>query len=57
MESFFTFSDRTLRYDCPSCGSFCCKGKGVAPFTRVMLEEPTLRMRGKGDDGAIMYHI
>src|SRR5438067_13607660 len=30
MESFFTFSDRTLRYDCPSCGSFCCKGKGIA---------------------------
>ena len=30
MESFFTFADRTLKYDCPSCGSFCCKGKGVA---------------------------
>ncbi|MCA1825371.1 MAG: YkgJ family cysteine cluster protein [Myxococcales bacterium] len=30
MQSFFTFSDRALKYDCPSCGSFCCKGKGVA---------------------------
>jgi Fe-S-cluster containining protein len=30
MQSFFTFPDRALRYDCPSCGSFCCKGKGVA---------------------------
>ena len=30
MESFFTFPDRALKYDCPSCGSFCCKGKGVA---------------------------
>ncbi len=30
MESFFTFPDRALKYDCPSCGSFCCKGKGLA---------------------------
>ncbi len=35
MQSFFTFLDRALKYDCPSCGSFCCKGKGaalLAPF-------------------------
>jgi Fe-S-cluster containining protein len=30
MQSFFTFPDRALKYDCPSCGSFCCKGKGLA---------------------------
>lgn len=30
MESFFTFPDRALKYDCPSCGSYCCKGNGVA---------------------------
>ena len=30
MESFFTFPDRSLKYDCPSCGSQCCKGKGLA---------------------------
>ena len=30
MESFFTFPDRALKYHCPSCGSFCCKGNGVA---------------------------
>lgn len=27
---FFTFPDRALKYDCPSCGSQCCKGKGLA---------------------------
>lgn len=30
MASFFTFLDKTLKYDCPTCGSFCCKGNGVA---------------------------
>src|SRR5512143_1193884 len=30
MQDFFTFPDRALRYDCPSCGSACCKGKGIA---------------------------
>jgi hypothetical protein len=30
MENFFTFPDRALKYDCPSCGSHCCKGAGLA---------------------------
>jgi Fe-S-cluster containining protein len=30
MENFFTFPDRALKYDCPSCGSHCCKGSGLA---------------------------
>lgn len=30
MENFFTFPDRALKYDCPSCGSHCCKGTGLA---------------------------
>ncbi|MFO0809213.1 MAG: serine acetyltransferase [Gemmataceae bacterium] len=31
--------------------------RSVAPFTRVLLEEPMLKMRGKSDDGGLMYHI
>jgi len=33
--SFFTFPDRSLKYDCPSCGSQCCKGKGLALEARA----------------------
>jgi Fe-S-cluster containining protein len=32
---FFTFPDRSLKYDCPSCGSQCCKGKGLALEARA----------------------
>ena len=28
-KTYFTFSDNTLRYDCRTCGSECCKGKGI----------------------------
>ncbi len=27
---FFTFLDRSLAYDCPSCGQLCCKRSGLA---------------------------
>lgn len=27
---FFTFLDGAFRYDCPSCGQACCRGKGIA---------------------------
>lgn len=27
---YFTFLDGAFRYDCPSCGQACCRGKGVA---------------------------
>ncbi|HZS38423.1 MAG TPA: hypothetical protein VFF06_16425 [Polyangia bacterium] len=30
METYFTFPDGGLRYDCPSCGQRCCRGKGFA---------------------------
>src|SRR5262245_13871471 len=26
---FFTFLDRSLAYDCPSCGQLCCKKSGL----------------------------
>src|SRR5450755_3003735 len=26
---FFTFLDRSLSYDCPSCGQLCCKRSGL----------------------------
>ena len=29
MELFFTFLDGALLYDCPTCGSACCKGRGL----------------------------
>ena len=28
--TWFTFLDRSLKYDCARCGSMCCKGTGVA---------------------------
>jgi Fe-S-cluster containining protein len=28
--TYFTFPDGALRYDCPSCGQHCCRGKGFA---------------------------
>ena len=30
MPTWFSFIDRSLRYDCISCGSQCCKGAGLA---------------------------
>lgn len=46
MESFFTFPDRALKYDCPSCGSFCCKGNGVALEAREeVVRHPRLEPR------------
>ena len=30
METYFTFADGSLRYDCPSCRQRCCRGKGFA---------------------------
>lgn len=43
MEPFFTFLNRSLSYDCPSCGAFCCKGNGVAVDARRELVQITLR--------------
>jgi Fe-S-cluster containining protein len=34
---FFTFHDRSLRYDCAACGSACCKGVGLALVPEVEL--------------------
>src|SRR4030095_7526907 len=30
METYFTFPDGALRYDCASCRQRCCRGKGFA---------------------------
>jgi len=46
--SFFTFPDRSLKYDCPSCGSQCCKGKGLA---LEALSQKLLRGEGTLADG------
>ena len=36
-ELFFPFLDRSLAYDCQSCGSSCCKASGIALEARTEL--------------------
>lgn len=46
MDPFFTFLDGALRYDCPTCGQACCRGKGMALDARelvpLLVREPRL---------------
>ncbi len=61
MESYFTFPDGGLKYDCPSCGQHCCRGKSFAfgPSELVPLLKrapaiaPQLYLRGGGSFGAV----
>jgi len=47
MKIVFTVPDQTLAYDCRSCGSFCCQGKGfgldlLAQEEKIVLEKAPL---------------
>jgi Fe-S-cluster containining protein len=61
MRTYFTFPDGGLRYDCPSCGQLCCRGKGFAftgselvPLLRKAPElGPHLYLRNGGSIGAV----
>jgi len=47
VETYFTFEDGALRYDCVTCGAKCCKGFGIgldrAGAERLCAERPALR--------------
>lgn len=59
METYFTFPDGGLRYDCAACGQRCCRGKGIAFSAPELLDLgrrapsvlPFLRLRSYGSGG------
>jgi hypothetical protein len=61
VETYFTFPDGGLKYDCPSCGQQCCRGRGFAvggdeliPLVRKVPElAPHLYLRAGGTIGAV----
>jgi Fe-S-cluster containining protein len=63
VETYYTFVDGALRYDCPSCGQHCCRGRGWAlganeliPLLRKAPEvAPHLFVRGGETFGAIDF--
>ena len=61
METYFTFPDGGLKYDCPSCGQLCCRGKGFAFGGAELVQlvkkaprlAPHLYLRAGGSIGAV----
>ena len=60
MQTFFTFPDGALRYDCATCRQRCCRGKGFALgadellplLARAPTLAPHLHLRAGGTFGA-----
>jgi hypothetical protein len=61
VETYFTFADRALRYDCAACRQRCCRGKGFAfgpdelvpLLARAPSLAPHVQLRAGGSFGAI----
>ena len=61
MQTYFTFPDGGLKYDCPTCGQQCCRGKGFALgagelvplLTKAPSLAPHLYLRPGGSLGAV----
>ena len=61
METYFTFPDGGLRYDCATCRQRCCRGKGITLgahelvplLPRVPALAPFLRLRPGGAVAAL----
>jgi len=58
---FFTFLDGSLKYDCPSCGQLCCRGKGLGLGKQELVQfarlEPRLALLLKASDPDITQMI
>ena len=61
METWFTIPDGGLKYDCPSCGQKCCRGRGFAlgggELVQLLRKAPVLAphlyLRAGGSIGAV----
>jgi Fe-S-cluster containining protein len=61
VETWFTFPDGGLKYDCPSCGQQCCRGRGFAlgggELVQLLRKAPELAphlyLRAGGSIGAV----
>jgi Fe-S-cluster containining protein len=61
VQTYFTFPDGGLKYDCPTCGQHCCRGKGFAfapselvpLLTKAPELSPHLFLRAGGTLGAV----
>jgi Fe-S-cluster containining protein len=61
VRTYFTFPDGGLKYDCPTCGQLCCRGKGFALGSGELIPllgkapslAPHLYLRAGGSLGAI----
>ena len=47
MDTYFTFPDGALKYDCASCGGACCRGKGIGfdrsgEYETILTKHPSL---------------